>query len=183
MPHADTAVAVFDDPISAEDAVRMLTHAGFGMHTLSVVGKGFHVVKNGTDGSDDHDCFRSCGTRGAFWGYLWGLLLSGAFLTLPPVGPVVVVGHLTATLIAVVEGIKIAGRMSAIGGTLISIGVPYDIITDYEAAIEADSFLVMAHGSADDVAWAKAILACPGAARVAIHSPPQKRLWSPDRLA
>ncbi len=60
-----------------------------------------------------------------------------------------------------VEGIKIAGRMSAIGGTLISIGVPYDIITDYEAAIEADSFLVMAHGSADDVAWAKAILACP----------------------
>ncbi len=82
-----------------------------------------------------------------------------------------------------VEGIKIAGRMSAIGGTLISIGVPYDIITDYEAAIEADSFLVMALGSADDVAWAKAILACPGAARVAIHSPPQKRLWSPDRLA
>ncbi len=77
MPHADTAVAVFDDPISAEDAVRMLTHAGFGMHTLSVVGKGLHVVKNGTDGSDDHDCFRSCGTRGAFWGYLWGLLLSG----------------------------------------------------------------------------------------------------------
>ncbi len=183
MPGAETVVAVFDDPISAEDAVRMLTYAGFGTHTLSVVGKGLQIVKNGTDGSDDRDRFRSCGARGAFWGHLWGLLLSGAFLTLPPVGPVVVIGHLTATLIAVVEGIKIAGRMSAIGGTLVRIGVPYDNITEYEAAIEADGFLVMAHGSADDVAWAKAILTSPGASKVAIHSPPQRRPRSADCTA
>ncbi len=123
------------------------------------------------------------GCAGSLLGLPLGSSALGGVPDAPSVGPVVVVGHLTATLIAVVEGIKIAGRMSAIGGTLISIGVPYDIITDYEAAIEADSFLVMAHGSADDVAWAKAILACPGAARVAIHSPPQKRLSSPDRLA
>ncbi len=77
MPGAETVVAVFDDPISAEDAVRMLTHAGFGTHTLSVVGKGLQIVKNGTDGSDDQDRFRSCGARGAFWGHLWGILLSG----------------------------------------------------------------------------------------------------------
>jgi hypothetical protein len=38
-----------------------------------------------------------------------------------------------------------------------------------EAAIKADDFLVMAHGSAEDIARAKAILGTANPLRIAVH--------------
>ncbi len=84
-------------------------------------------------------------------------------------GPVIVVGYLTATLIAMVEGAVIVGGLSAIGGALASIGIPEDSVIKYEAAIRADGFLVMAHGSADEVARAKAIMATANASQMDVH--------------
>ena len=155
MPAAETAVAVFGDHMTAEDAVRKLTLAGFDIKALTIVGKGFHTEATGAGFASSGDHFRFWGARGAFWGGLWGILLSGVFLTLPPMGPVVVVGHLTSTLIAVVEGTEIVDGLSAIGGALASIGVPHDSAIEYEAVIKADGVLVMAHGSADEVARGK----------------------------
>ena len=110
------------------------------------------------------------GARGAFWGSLWGLLFGGVFLTVPLVGPVIVVGYLTTTLIAMIEGAVIVGGVSALGGALASIGIPKDSVIKSEAAIKADGFLVMAHGSADEVARAKAIMATATGSQTATHT-------------
>ncbi len=169
MPISDTAIAVFDDHAAAEDAVKKLTQAGFDMKTLSIVGKGFHTEEKVTGFYNTGDRIKFWGARGAFWGSLWGIVFGGVFLTLPIMGPVIVVGYLTATLIAMVEGAVIVGGLSAIGGALASIGIPEDSVIKYEAAIRADGFLVMAHGSTDEVARAKAIMATANASQMDVH--------------
>jgi hypothetical protein len=170
MPNSDTAIAVFDDHTAAEVAVKKLTEAGFDMKKLSIVGKGFHTEEKVTGFYNTGDRMTFWGTRGAFWGSLWGLLFGGVVLTLPLTGPVIVVGYLTASLIAMVEGAVIMGGLSALGGALASIGIPKDSVIKYEAAIKADGFLVMAHGSADEVARAKAIMATANASQTDVHA-------------
>ena len=170
MPTSDTAIAIFDEHTAAEDAVKKLTQTGFDMKTLSIVGKGFHTEEKVTGFYNTGDRMTFWGARGAFWGSLWGLLFGGVFLTVPLVGPVIVVGYLTATLIAMIEGAVIVGGVSALGGALASIGIPKDSVIKYEAAIKADGFLVMAHGSADEVARAKAIMATASGSQTDTHT-------------
>ncbi|MGL4441821.1 MAG: general stress protein [Bosea sp. (in: a-proteobacteria)] len=169
MPNSDTAIAIFDDHTGAEDAVKKLAQAGFDMKTLSIVGKGFHTEEKVTGFYNTGDRITFWGARGAFWGSLWGLLFGGVFLTLPVMGPVIVVGYLTTALIGMVEGAVIVGGVSALGGALASIGIPKDSVIKYEAAIKADGFLVMAHGSADEVARAKAIMSTPSGSQTDTH--------------
>jgi hypothetical protein len=61
------------------------------------------------------------------------------------------------------------GGLSALGAGLYSIGIPKDSIMEYETAIKATKFLVIAHGTAAEVATAKSILETTGAAQVAAH--------------
>jgi len=110
------------------------------------------------------------GSRGAFWGGLRGLFLGGMFLTIPVVGHVVVLGYLAATAISAIEGAAVVGGMSALGAALYSLGIPKDSVIEYETALKADSFLVMARGTADEMARAKAILGTANASRVDEHA-------------
>lgn len=50
-----------------------------------------------------------------------------------------------------------------------SIGIPKDSIMQYETALKSDKFLVIAHGTSDEVAKAKSILETTGAAQIAVH--------------
>jgi len=52
---------------------------------------------------------------------------------------------------------------------LYSIGMPKDSIVKYETALKSDKFLVIAHGTADEVDKAKSILKTPGAAEITTH--------------
>jgi hypothetical protein len=98
------------------------------------------------------------GKFGAFWGGLWGLLFGAAFLFVPGLGQVVVAGPLVASIIAGLEGAIAVGGLSAIGAALFSIGIPKDSVVRYEVALNANQFLLIAHGTADEVARAREIL-------------------------
>ena len=50
------------------------------------------------------------------------------------------------------------GGVNALGAALYSIGIPKDSVLQYETTVKADGFLVMAHGTAAEIARAKAIL-------------------------
>ena len=52
---------------------------------------------------------------------------------------------------------------------MLNMGIPKDSVIEYEAAVRADGFLVMAHGEADDIARAKTILTEASASRVDVH--------------
>lgn len=155
----DAVIAVFADHPEADAAVKTLSAAGFEMKSLSVVGKGYHTEEKVTGFYNIGDRVEFWGSRGAFWGGLWGLFFGGLFLTIPVIGHVVVLGYLVATVLSAAEGAVIVGGFSAIGAALSSIGVPKDSVVQYETAIKADSFLVVAHGTAGDMARARSILA------------------------
>lgn len=176
MEIADSVIAVFADHPAAELAVKKLTDAGFEMKHLSVVGKGYHTDEKVVGFYNMGDRVKFWGTRGAFWGGLWGLFFGGLFLTIPIVGHVVVLGYLAATAFSAVEGAVLTGGLSALGAALYSIGIPKDSVLQYETAIKADGFLVMAHGSSDEVARAQAILGTSNPSSLTVHNGPQVAL-------
>ena len=163
-------MAIFADHPDADAAVKKLADAGFQMKQLSVVGKGFHTEEHAVGFYNMGDRVRFWGSRGAFWGGLWGLFFGGLFLTIPVVGHVVVLGYLAAAALSAVEGAVVMGGLSAVGAALANIGVPKDSIVQYETAIKTDGFLVMAHGTADEVSRAKAILATSNPSRLETHA-------------
>jgi hypothetical protein len=179
MATADAVIAVFTDHQAAESAVKKLTAAGFEMKNLSVVGKGYHTEEKVVGFYNMGDRVKFWGMRGAFWGGLWGLFLGGLFMTIPIVGHVVVLGYLAAAAASAVESAAMVGGASALGAALFSIGIPKDSVIEYEAAVKADGFLVMAHGTADEMARAKAILGTTDASRLDVHSGAE----AADRLA
>ena len=147
MEKTDTVIAVFSDHNSAEAAVKKLTAAGFEMKNLSVVGKGYQTDEKVVGFYNAGDRIKFWGTRGAFWGGLWGMFFGGLFLTIPVVGHVVVLGYLASMAVSGIENAVVVGGLSALGAALYSIGVPKDSVIQYETAVKADSFLVMAHGT------------------------------------
>jgi hypothetical protein len=170
MEQADTVIAVFADHHAAEAAVKKLTAAGFEMKHLSVVGKGYETEEKVVGFYNVGDRIKFWGTRGAFWGGFWGLFFGGLFMTIPIVGHVVVLGYLATVAISGIESAIMVGGLSALGAALYSIGVPKDSVLQYETALKADSFLVMAHGTTDEMARAKAILGTANPSRLEVHA-------------
>ena len=162
MDKTDSVIAVFEDHPAAEIAIKKLADEGIEMKNLSVVGKGYHTEEHVIGFYNMGDRIKFWGTRGAFWGGLWSLFFGGLFLTVPVIGHVIVLGYLAGLVISVVEGAAIVGGVSAIGAALFSIGIPKDSIVQYEAAVKADSFLVIVHGSASEISHAKSILSALG---------------------
>jgi hypothetical protein len=170
MENTDTVIAVFAEHPAAEAAIKKLTGAGFDMKNLSVVGKGYHTDEKVVGFYNAGDRIKFWGTRGAFWGGFWGLFLGGLFIAVPAVGQVVVLGYLASIAIAAIENAVIVGGISALAAALYSIGVPKDSVIQYETALKADGFLVMAHGSASEIARAKTILGTVNPSRVEVHT-------------
>jgi uncharacterized membrane protein len=170
MEKSDTVIAVFADHQTAEAAVKKLTSSGFEMKHLSVVGKGYETEEKVVGFYNVGDRIKFWGTRGAFWGGFWGLFLGGLFMTIPLVGHVVVLGYLATVAISGIESAIMVGGLSALGAALYSIGVPKDSVLQYETALKADRFLVMAHGTAEEVARAKTILGTVNPLSLDVHA-------------
>jgi hypothetical protein len=169
MEKTETIVAVFEDHASAESAVKKLAASGFEMKNLSVVGKGCQTEEKAIGFYNIGDRMKFWGARGAFWGGLWGLFFGGLFLAVPVVGHVVVLGYLATVLIGAIENAVVVGGLSALGAAIYGLGIPKDSVVQYETALKADRFLVMAHGSAADMTRAKAILGTVNPSRLDVH--------------
>ena len=112
---------------------------------------GFDVKKLSIIGSDYHSeenvvGFYNTGDRMMYWGK------TGAFW-----------GGLW--------GLLVIGGVSALGAGLFSLGIPKDSVVKYEASIKAGKFLLIAHGTADEVQHARNILQNSGAEQINIHHP------------
>lgn len=170
MSYHDAVVAVFVHRSEAESAVRKLADAGLDMQKFSIVGKGYHTEEKVIGFYNTGDRMKFWGTNGAMWGGIWGLFFGGILLTIPVVGHVMVLGHLAAMVFGAVEGAIVVGGLSALGAALFSIGIPKDSVIQYEEALKTDSFLVVAQGTSDEMARAKAILATENPARLDLHA-------------
>ena len=170
MSGTNAVVAIYDSHSQAEEAVKELQKSGFDMKKLSIVGKDYHTEEQVVGYYNTGDRMKYWGKLGAFWGGLWGMLFGAAFFAIPGLGPVLVAGPLVAWIVGALEGAVVVGGLSALGAGLYSIGIPKDSVVKYETAIKSDKFLVLAHGTADEVAKAKDILQTTRPAEVALHS-------------
>jgi uncharacterized membrane protein len=158
MEDTNATVAVFESHAEADEAIKELQKAGFDMKKLSVVGKDYHTEEQVVGYYNAGDRMKHWGKLGAFWGGLWGLLFGAAFFWIPGIGPILVGGPLVASIVAALESAVVVGGISAIGAGLVSIGIPKDSIVEYESALKVGKYVVVAHGTAEDVAKAKNIL-------------------------
>ena len=158
MSATNAAVAIYDTHSQAEEAVKELQRSGIDMKKLSIVGKDYHTEEQVVGYYNTGDRMKYWGKLGAFWGGLWGMLFGAAAFAIPGIGPVLVAGPLVAWIVGALEGAVVVGGLGAIGGGLFSIGIPKDSVLQYEAALKADRFLLLAHGTVNEVAQAKDVL-------------------------
>ncbi len=167
-PKQDTnsVVATFSQHASAEKAIKELRGGGFDIKKLAVVGRDYQTEEDVVGFYNTGDRMKFWGKWGAFWGGLWGLLFGAAFLIVPTVGPVVAAGSIVASIVAALEGAVVVGGLSALGAGLYSLGIPKNSVVKYETSIKAGKFVLIAHGTAEEVAKARDMLKTSGAEQV-----------------
>ena len=170
MTDLNAVVAIFANHQGAETAVKKLANSGIEMKHLSVVGKGYYTDEKVVGFYNIGDRIKFWGKRGAFWGGLWGWLFGALFMTIPVVGHVVVLGYLATLVVSAIEGAVVVGGLSALGAALYSSGIPKDSVVEYETALKADKFLVMAHGPVEEMTRAKTVLGTLNPSRVDVHT-------------
>ena len=158
MTKNNSIVAIYPSHTAAEAAIKELQQSGFDMKKLSIVGRDYHTDEHVVGYYNVGDRMKYWGKMGAFWGGLWGFLFGSAFFFIPGIGPLVVAGPLVSWIVGALEGAVVVGGLSAVGAGLYSLGIPKDSILQYETAIKAGKFVLIAHGSVDDITHAKEIL-------------------------
>jgi hypothetical protein len=128
------------------------------MKKLSIVGKDYNTEEHVVGFYKAGDRMKFWGKHGAFWGGLWGMLFGSALFMIPGFGQVIVLGPLVGWIVGALGEAAVVGGLSALGAGLYSIGIPKDSILKYETALKADQFVVVAHGTDDEVAAARKIL-------------------------
>ena len=169
MSEKNSVVAIFNIHTEAEIAVKELQKAGIDMKKLSIVGKDYHSEEHVVGYYNTGDRVKYWGKLGAFWGGIWGFLFGSALFFIPGIGPIVVGGPLVAWIIGALEGAAIMGGLSAVGAALYSIGIPKDSIVKYETSLKSNKFLLVAHGTREEVEKAKTILETTSATETTIH--------------
>ena len=155
MSKDSAAVAIYNTHTEAETAIRALEKSGINMKKLSILGKDYHAEENVVGYYNAGDRMKFWGKLGAFWGGIMGLLFGSALFFIPGVGHIVALGPAGGLILGAVENAIIVGGLSALGAGLFSIGIPKDSVVKYETAVKADKFLVIFHGTEEEVTDAR----------------------------
>ena len=169
MSENNVMVAIYNTHTEAEGGIKELQRSGFDIKKLSIVGKEYHTEEHVIGYYNTGDRMKYWGKMGAFWGGMWGMLFGAAFFAIPGIGPVLMAGPLVAWIVGALEGAIVVGGLSAIGAGLYGIGIPKDSVLTYETAIKGGKFLLLAHGTAEEVTRAKDIIQTTHPAELGLH--------------
>lgn len=158
MKTSDQSVYVFDSHHDAEEAIRSLSKAGFDVKQLSLIGKGYHTEEHPIGFYSTGDRIKTWGATGAFWGGIWGMLAAPAVFLLPGVGVLAMAGPVVSVLVGALEGAIFAGGISVIAAALKGVGVEDDQVLKYETALKADKYVLMIHGTPQEISKAQTVL-------------------------
>ena len=89
---------------------------------------------------------------------MWGLLLGAGFFLIPGVGSVLVAGPFLGALVTGLGSAAMVGGLSAIAVGLMRLGIAREEAIEYENAIIADKFLLIANGTPEDLARGRRVL-------------------------
>lgn len=157
MDTTNSVVAIYDTHEQAEHAIKELQEGGVDMKSLSIAARNTHTDEHVVGYYTAGDRMKYWGKVGAFWGGFWGLLFGSAAFAIPGLGPILVADPLVAWIVAGLEGAVVVGGVSAVGAGLVSIGIPKDSVLKYEVALKTDKYMLVVHGTVEEVAKAKNI--------------------------
>ncbi len=177
VPESSAVIAAYNSHVQVESAVKELQNSGFDMNKLSIVGNDHHTEEHLVGYYNDGN--RHWGKLAIFWN---GLLFGAVFFAVPDRGPVLVAGPLASWIIAALEGTAVVGGVSAIGAGLCSIGIPKDRVLKYETTLKASQFLLLAHGTAEEVAKARGVLARTNPVEMSMHPGARPQDWQSEVL-
>jgi hypothetical protein len=169
MQDLDTVVATYKTHSDAEHGVKLLKDSGFDMKKLSIVGKDFHPEEQILGYYNTGDRMLTWGKYGAFWGLMFGLVFGSGMFFFPGIGMVVIGGPLVAIVVSALETAVALGGLTALGAALYSLGIPKDSVLKYETELKAEKFLLLAHGTREEVERAKSIINESAAEHSEIH--------------
>jgi hypothetical protein len=170
MPNTNHVIAIYNKHTDAEEAVAQLNEASFDVKKISIIGKDYHTEEKVIGYYTAGDRMRAWGGLGAFWGGVWGLLFGAGFFLIPGLGPVLVAGPFLFALVGALESAVIIGGVSALVAGLASLGVPKDDALKVESEITAGRFVVVVHGTEQEVAQAQSILDAASPVSMQTHS-------------
>ncbi len=165
-----STIGVYETMAQAEAAVQKLSSGGFPIDHVSVVAQNLQSEKEIHGYVTAGDVAKTGAATGAWVGGLFGLLVGAAFLWIPGIGPILAAGPLSLALLGGVEGAAAGAVGGGILGGLIGWGVSKEHILKYEEQLKGGKYLVIAHGTADDVARAQSILQGTGASELTTHA-------------
>ena len=166
-----SVIGTYDKMEAAENAIRALDRGGFPIKQVSIIGQDLQSERDVHGFVTTGDVAKSGAGVGAWVGGIFGLLVGAAVLFVPGFGPLIVAGPVAAWLLGGIEGAIVGAAGGGILGGLIGLGVSRDHVVKYEEEVKAGHYLLVAHGSAEEVTRAQRILDGTGAGEVVAHVP------------
>ncbi len=169
MAEKNSTVAVYDAHANLEKAIGELRKFGIDEKRISIVGReetsneqvvGYYYTGERTG---------FMGKMGAFWSGLGIFLLGSALFFVPGLGQVIAAGPVVSWIVTALEGAVVIGGLSAIGVALYSLGIPKEKVIKYETYLKANKYLLVVHGTLDEVDRAHKILDGTNASEVTVH--------------
>ena len=136
MKKSNSVVCICDTHEHAQSARKSLQMAGIDTQTLSFATR--------DASADEH--------------VLTDYTLGDQTFTLPGFGPLLVSGPLALWIVTALKDGAGAGGVSVVGAGLAKVGIARNSILQYEAALKAGKYLLVLHGSPNEVAKAVAII-------------------------
>ncbi|HEX3604833.1 MAG TPA: general stress protein [Candidatus Dormibacteraeota bacterium] len=168
LPSTHSAAGVYASMKQVEEAIRRLTDAGIPPESISIIGKDLQSETEIHGFVTAKDLAKEGATFGAWVGGLFGLLTGAAMFFLPG-GPLFVLGPLAYTAIGAAEGAVWTGAVGALLGHFLA----KQHIPKLTAQLKAGKYLVVVHGTEDQVRRAQAILESTGATDVSVNDTAQ----------
>lgn len=159
MPSNLSVVGVYDDMEQAVKAVERLIEAGLARGNVSLIGQGLQSEARVHGFITTGDVAKTGAKVGAWVGGIFGLLTGVAVLFVPGVGPIVALGPLAGAALGAAETATFTGILGAIFGHFLA----KQHIPKFEAHLRAGRYLLVVHGSSDEVARAHQIMQSTGA--------------------
>jgi len=170
MIACDAAVGIFDTHRLAQEAVQELRRNRCNIRKLSLIGRDAdtdgHAVmcyKKLELAPRKAECLMPAPG-------LWGMLLGARFMWVPELGGLVVGGPLAREISQAIAGKAVAGDGNVVQTGLGSMGIPRQRVLKYEMDIRACKFVLVFHGTREQVEKSRELLVWAKATETELHA-------------
>jgi hypothetical protein len=171
MSPESSVVGTYSHIDQAEEAVRQLGQGGFPIQHVSIIARDLGTEKKIHGFVTSCDVAKASAHTGAWVGGIFGLLVGAAFLWVPGVGPLIVAGSLASAMLGGLEGAVAGAATAGVLGWLTSLGISRQHILKYQESVQAGQYLVIAHGSPEEVQKARLVLTKTEPTQLDLHAP------------